>query len=255
MARRRNKSKVTNLLEILVILFLMVVSIGGLFLNDTYKPSEEAAKMVAHPESIMEKIGGVTVTDDFWACEPDATPKAGIILYPGALVDSDSYAPLMTLLAERGIIAVKVNMPMDLAILDKKAADEVLAYYNKNYPDLAWYIGGHSLGGSMAGSYVADHQEEFAGLVLLASYITEDISGSELRVLSLMGSEDGVLSQKRYEENRKNLPADFTEFVIEGGCHAGFGDYGIQKGDNTPSITSTEQIAITAEQIATWMGL
>ena len=52
-----------------------------------------------------------------------------------------------------------------------------------------------------------------------------------------------------YEKYRENLPADFTEVVIPGGCHAYFGCYGAQKGDGTPEITNEEQIRRTAEAI------
>ena len=35
----------------------------------------------------------------------------------------------------------------------------------------------------------------------------------------------------------------------DGGCHAGFGMYGPQDGDGTPTITATEQITRTADAI------
>ena len=94
-----------------------------------------------------------------------------------------------------------------------------------------------------------EHTEEFEGLVLLAAYSTSDLSGSGLQVLSVYGSEDRVLNMDSYEKYRENLPADFTEVVIPGGCHAYFGCYGAQKGDGTPGITNEEQIRRTAEAI------
>ena len=94
-----------------------------------------------------------------------------------------------------------------------------------------------------------EHTEEFEGLVLLAAYSTSDISGSGLQVLSVYGSEDRVLNMDSYEKYREHLPADFTEVVIPGGCHAYFGCYGAQKGDGTPGITNEEQIRRTAEAI------
>lgn len=101
----------------------------------------------------------------------------------------------------------------------------------------------------MAASYLSSHTEEFEGLVLLAAYSTSDLSGSGLQVLSVYGSEDRVLNMDSYEKYRENLPADFTEVVIPGGCHAYFGCYGAQKGDGTPGITNEEQIRRTAEAI------
>ena len=46
-----------------------------------------------------------------------------------------------------------------------------------------------------------------------------------------------------------NLPSDTVEAVIEGGSHAYFGMYGAQDGDGDPSISSSEQIRITVENI------
>lgn len=63
-----------------------------------------------------------------------------------------------------------------------------------------------------------------------------------------------MLNSEKYEKNRMNLPADFSEYVIEGGCHAYFGVYGHQEGDGTPTISNQHQIEITAQQIADWMA-
>lgn len=170
----------------------------------------------------------------------------GLIFYPGGKVEYTSYAPLMETCASYGILCILVEMPANLAVLDKNAADGL----QEQYPDItSWYIGGHSLGGSMAASYVADHIETFDGLVLLGAYSTEDLTDTGLSVLSLYGSEDQVLNRKKYEEYKSNLPTDYQEVIIEGGCHAGFGMYGTQKGDGTPTITNEEQIKQTAEQI------
>jgi len=38
--------------------------------------------------------------------------------------------------------------------------------------------------------------------------------------------------------------------VLEGGCHAYFGAYGAQKGNDTPTLSGGEQIGLTAAQIA-----
>ena len=58
----------------------------------------------------------------------------------------------------------------------------------------------------MAASYAADHADELDGLVLLAAYSTRDLTESGLAVLSVYGSEDGVLDMEKYEQYRSNLP-------------------------------------------------
>lgn len=121
----------------------------------------------------------------------------------------------------------------------------------EQFPDLEhWYIAGHSLGGAMAANYTATHSEDYDGLILLAAYSTKDLTQTSLRVLSIYGSEDSVLNRDSYEKDWANLPADTTEVILGGGCHAQFGGYGPQDGDGIPSISSEEQIRQTAEAIA-----
>ena len=148
--------------------------------------------------------------------------------------------------AEQGIMCVLLEMPFNLAVFDVNAADGI----QEQYPEIEeWYIGGHSLGGSMAASYLADNAEEYEGLILLGSYAANDLSDTDLDVLSIYGSEDKVMNREKYDENKSNLPDDFTEIVIDGGCHAYFGMYGAQDGDGTPVITNEEQIALTVEHV------
>lgn len=165
--------------------------------------------------------------------------ETGLIFYPGGKVEYTAYAPLMRALADNGVL---VRMPLNLAVLNMNAANGI----PEQYPQIKhWYIGGHSLGGSMAASHAAKNAFAYDGLVLLASYSTADLSTSGLSVISIFGSEDGVLNMEKYAEYRRNLPAAFEEHIIEGGCHAGFGSYGPQDGDGMPIMTGEEQIAET----------
>ena len=173
--------------------------------------------------------------------------NVGLIFYPGGKVAVEAYAPLMKSLAEEGITCVLLEMPLNLAVLDNDVAERI----DEILPDVdRWYVGGHSLGGAMAASYAAEHVEEVEGLILLAAYSTKDLTNSGLDVISIYGSEDQVLNRQSYEENRKNLPDDAVEVIIEGGNHAQFGDYGVQEGDGTATIGGEEQLNQTTEKIA-----
>ena len=105
----------------------------------------------------------------------------------------------------------------------------------------------------MAASYAAKRSDELDGLVLLAAYSTADLTNSGLRVYTTYGSEDGVLNREKLEANRENLPSNTIEAVINGGCHAGFGSYGPQKGDGEPTISAEEQQQQTADAVAAWI--
>lgn len=146
--------------------------------------------------------------------------------------------------AEYDILCIVVPMPFNLAILNSNAAEGI----REQFPEVqTWYMGGHSLGGSMAASYISENAEDFEGLILLGSYSLTDVSCT--KVLSLYGSEDKVINRENYEKNKVNLPADFTEIILDGGCHAYFGMYGAQEGDGTPALENEEQIRWTAEKI------
>ena len=66
-------------------------------------------------------------------------------------------------------------------------------------------------------------------------------------MVSIYGSEDGVLNQESYKKYRENLPAEVEEVIIEGGCHAYFGDYGAQDSDGEATITREKQLQLTVE--------
>ena len=92
-----------------------------------------------------------------------------------------------------------------------------------------------------------------AGIVFLGSYPASDLSSTDLAALSIYGSQDGVLNRGNYESAYSHLPANASEIIIDGGNHAGFGDYGTQSGDGEATISRGEQQRITADAIATFM--
>lgn len=172
--------------------------------------------------------------------------KAGLIFYPGGKVEADAYIPLMIACAQQDIFCVIAEMPCYLAVFDKDAAGSII----NEYPEIeSWYIAGHSLGGSMAASYAAENADSFEGIVLLGAYSTADLSETQLDVLSIYGSVDGVMNKSKYDKYKTNLPEDFSEFIIEGGNHAFYGVYGTQRGDGKATVTNEEQIKITANKI------
>ncbi|MBR5301342.1 MAG: alpha/beta hydrolase [Clostridia bacterium] len=217
-------------------LVLTVVTGMTMYLSGGYDASPDA--LAAMERSVPKGHAQAFLPDEI---------RGGLIFYPGGLVDHRAYAPLMQALCDRGVLCLLVQMPLDLAVLDMNAADGLQALY----PDVQrWLIGGHSLGGAMAADYAARHSDAFDGLVLLGAYSAADLSRTELKTLSVYGAQDGVLNREKYDECMKHYPQDFEEIVIDGGCHAYFGDYGAQKGDGVPSISRAEQIAVTADAIA-----
>ena len=240
----RKRKRILILIMVVAVLFAAC----AIYLSDYYHADMSAIED-------MEFTSELSVESEIWedgtlVFTPEEA-ETGLIFYPGGKVEYLAYQPLMQAFAAEGILCVLVEMPFNLAVLDVDAADGI----QEEFPKIEeWYIGGHSLGGSMAASYVADHTDEYEGLVLLASYSTAELANSQLNVISIYGSEDEVLNREKYEKSRSNLPADFTEYVIDGGCHAYFGVYGHQDGDGTPTISNQQQIEITAQQLADWIA-
>ena len=226
-----------------IIGIVLIGSVIGctVYINDYYHAEDMAVTCMAGTDTVT-----VTTLENKNIVFAPENPKEGFIFYPGGKVEYTAYAPLMEELAKQGFLCVLVKMPANLAVFDSNAADGI----QELYPGIEnWYIGGHSLGGAMAASYVSKHVDEYEGLVLLAAYSTADLAESGLNVITIYGSEDGVLNREKLEKYENNLPADAKTVIIQGGCHAYFGYYGEQDGDGTATITKEEQIQKTVEAI------
>ena len=223
-----------------VVAVLSVAAAGANLWVEGQYPYRDAATAALVTDAAVT----VEQTESAIAFIPDE-PVSGFIFYPGGLVPTEAYAPLLHALAEEGVLCVVPVMPFRLAVLDMNAADGIAA----QYPDITrWAIGGHSLGGAMAASYAAGHGEDFAALVLLAAYSTAELP-EDLSVVSIYGDADGVMNREKYAKYRPNLPENAVELIIPGGNHAQFGDYGSQKGDGAATIPPDEQIRQTVQII------
>lgn len=223
--------------SVIILLFLVFI----IYVSDYYRADEVSLEAYTSEFTIDKK----TLEKRITAYVPSSY-DTGFIFYPGGKVESTAYEALMYKLASLGILCVLVEMPFNLAVFDINKASDVFDYY----PNISnWYIGGHSLGGSMAASFIDKKSDKLSGLILLGSYSTADLTDDAIEVLSIYGSCDKVLNIEKYNKNKENLPSNFTEVIIEGGCHSYFGMYGNQKGDGIPSITVEEQISITTSSI------
>ena len=223
---------------VLVIIFAVV----AVFLGQVYKADINA--IYSYNQEYIDGVETKQLDENTTAYLPNGEIKAGFVFYPGAQVECRAYEPLLKACAQKGVVCIIIKMPQNLAIFGINKGVNATEYF----PEVEnWYIGGHSLGGSMASLCAANNTDIFDGVILLASYSTKDISS--LKVLSVYGTEDGVLNMEKYNDNKNNLPKDFEELRIQGGNHAYFGMYGEQKNDGSATISATEQINQTAEEI------
>jgi pimeloyl-ACP methyl ester carboxylesterase len=198
------------------------------------------------PEALdaLGSDANVTVTQDDWIVfKPEGSePTSGLIIYPGGRIDPRSYAPAARAIAEQGYLVVIVPMPLNLAVFDSGAADDVIAAF----PQIQhWAVGGHSLGGAMAAGYAANHPEAVDGLVLWAAYPADnvDLSSSAIRAASIYGSADALADEATILSTKPRLPGETHWVAIAGGNHAQFGWFGNQPGDGAATISRPEQQA------------
>lgn len=235
------KKKLIIIFSSIIAFILLLVGVFYIYVGDYYHATEDA-------DNYLESTEYVEVVDNknMYTFIPN-NADTGIIFYPGGKVEAKSYAPLMMELAsDYGYLCVLIEMPFNLAVLDMNAADGII----DNYSNIdSWYMAGHSLGGSMAASYLANNLDDFDGLILLGAYSTEDFSDKDIDVISIYGENDGVMNKDKYNKYLSNMPVSFYEEIVIGGNHAYFGMYKEQAGDGKASISCLEQINITSNLI------
>ena len=172
-------------------------------------------------------------------------PTTGLIFVPGARVDARAYAHLLRPLVEAGYFVAVLKEPLGFSILDPDHPESVLAVH----PDITyWALGGHSLGGTTAAA-AADAHEQVNGLVLFGAYPASRIERTDLRVISVFGSEDGLVAPAEIERSKANLPAGTVYLEVPGAAHSWFGDYGEQPGDNPGSGDRAAAQALMVEAV------
>ena len=234
MAKKKTKKRI--ILACFTALILLLVLNIIFFAGMHYKADSTALAVLNGSELTSDEK--LESTDKWYVLTPagynSQSDKTVIILYPGANIDSTSYLPLMSKLQDFGYICFISRPILHLAVLDFNAAQKIM----DAYPEIdSWFIAGHSLGGSSAALFSEKHMEETAGLIHLGSFEYGSYPADDTIVI--YGSEDKILSKKR-------LNGEAEEYIISGGNHSQFGNYGNQLFDGQPSITTEEQQEQTA---------
>lgn len=224
----------------IVIVVIAIVGIGvGVLHHQTYAPSASATHFATE----------ATKTNYGIYFKPKRIQGPTVIFYPGALVAPASYSVWAKQIADAGYPVAIVSFPLDLAVLNGNAAATVPVGHD------GYVIGGHSLGGVMACRYATTHAKQRRGVFLLASYPDQkgSLRHSDLPVLSLTGSRDGVLDWHAWQTAKRFLPVKTQYAQLTGGNHAGFGSYGAQRGDRSATVSNTQQQRWVANQLSEWL--
>ena len=237
--------KIKKIIKYSLIGFVSIIIIGVLGMVVWSKTGTYPARMVAL--SALESTDRVTITQDQWIVfEPEMETETGLIFYPGGLVEPSAYAPILHQIAEKGVLVIITPMPLNLAIFNTGAANDVI----DAYPHIStWILAGHSLGGASAAIFAENNPERIDAIALWDSYPADsaDLSDNTIDVISIFGTTNDFPNTENFNDKKYLLPADTIFFGIEGANHAQFGDYGPQKGDVVASISLAEQHEQVAE--------
>jgi pimeloyl-ACP methyl ester carboxylesterase len=214
--------------------FIVAVVVLGFIIwaNSVLAPAPEAFGALRSDAQVTVNL------DKFVAFQPaNKKTTTAFIFYPGARVDYRSYAVPLHRIAAEGYLVILLPVRLNLAILDVNAADRAISAF----PTIRhWVVGGHSLGGVAASLFASKH-DDIDGLVLWASYPSDDsLKNSAMKVISIYGTQD-ISGVTAFEDSRALLPLNAHYVVIQGGNHAQFGDYGIQPVDHEATIARVEQ--------------
>ncbi|MFI3231041.1 MAG: alpha/beta fold hydrolase [bacterium] len=230
MNTKKNKMAFYTLMSVLVIFMSGFLGLN-LYANDYYR-AEDSAISILQTNNSIEILGNLTILK--------GDSDIGIIFYPGAKVEAIAYLPILEKLQAEGLTCVLVEMPYNMAIFNVNGADDILLEDISSLSNVErWYMAGHSMGGGMASSYASKNQDLIDGLILMGAYVYGDYPPEN--ALTIYGTHNSNLEEK----------IDYTQniFIIEGGNHAQFGNYGKQKGDPDADITPQNQQDITVEEI------
>ncbi len=234
--------KAKKILGVIGIIILSFVIVIGIKLSNVYDADDTAYEATRNDDTVK-----VREVDYGWYFNGPSEDDA-LIFYPGTMVDEMAYAPLAHKIAAEGMDVCVVAMPIHNPLVGKKKAKDPMEQHSyKN-----WYIGGHSLGGAMAGEYASSNPYDFKGVVMLAGYPTEKIDDSQ-KLLLIYGTEDGIIDRQQFLKSEDYYPKEVRIEEMKGANYSQFGNYGTQKGDFKAKISSKEQQKKTAKLIVKYM--
>ncbi|WP_353826663.1 alpha/beta hydrolase [Agromyces sp. SYSU T0242] len=236
-------------LALLVVVFLVWAN--------TLFPGDREASLDAWRSDDVE----ITRTDEGFLIEPTGSGNdLGLVFIPGAKVEPSAYLyKLSGIVAATGTTVVITHPTLNLAFFDTRP----LEAFTDAAPDVdRWLVGGHSLGGvracQLAAAQDGSDGPEVVGMVMFGSYCADDVSGTDLAVLSLIGEFDGLSTPDTVAAADDLLPPDAVSVLLEGANHASFGDYGPQPGDGVATVDRQavhDDIAAAVEEFLVTSGL
>lgn len=219
-----------------------------------YRASSDAHAALESTSTI-----NVSPHNGYWRFEPQRGAEAGLLFFPGALVDPVAYAPIAREVAEHGHTVLLIQVPRRGAFGGAESTELSVRYMRALRETVQsggpprWVVAGHSRGGVISSNVVRSLHAGIAGLVLIGTSHPRDFSLVHLQipVTQIYGTRDTIADVDKVIAARRNLPVSLETVQIDGGNHSQFGSYGFQPGDWPATISREEQRRRTVEAIVT----
>jgi predicted esterase len=263
---------------LLVLMGLLMLAVGPYFarrLNphrlEAHPEAKEAIRRgVENGSVVIEPWYDLYLPSEFSSGENDQSCRgigSGLVLFPGALIDHRAYGVIAGQLAAEGMVVLVPNceparLPASVFGANADWVLETLAgIKDKHHVTVQdWSVGGHSQGAAVAATMIEKISDDvISKLVMWGAYSLSglNLTNSTAQILLVTASEDGFYPDEGMAENKlfQQLPVRVSSldestanttfwYDIQGGNHAGFGNYGPQtlfKVDGNRTISLEEQ--------------
>ena len=246
MAKKRKLEK--TILKLAVLIFFVVAISYIFWLQKTFEVTERADQAMLNTPgiSVIEKDSGVIDFVPRSSGGDEQSMDVGIIIYPGEKIEPKSYANIARKLAQNGypvsILKLRLNQP-DLSFGKGTSLIESKKDIKR------WYILAHANGANIAYKD-ALKIKNISGFVFMGA-IPEgnDLNLVNMPVLSIWGTNDGLLDFSKTNEIKKRLPQSADYYMLEGGNSTNFADIELVSGDEEAVVSPSDQQTKTVRQI------
>lgn len=165
----------------------------------------------------------------------------GLIFYVGSAIEPSYYSYLAGALARQGYLVVIPKVKLNLAYIYYADYEEAFS----NYPNVKFFVGGHSQGGGAAIRRSYENASSIVGTILYSPmayrhklvdengnsvldennveiYINDNLLEVDLPTLLLEAANDHVLPDSTKTDARARLKEGYTHHVISPGSHMSF---------------------------------
>lgn len=233
---------------------IVVVAVGVLLvwlLNPSDVRGTAMAAVAADPDLTLEQQDGYLVL-----APSRGAVREAIVFYPGGHASARAYVPTWApVVAATGTMVLIPDMPLSLAFLNSDAAKPIMA----DWPDVErWWLGGHSMGGIAASDHLAEHPDlDVQGLILWAAPPGRDadLAATDLRVLTVTGSRDAIVTTDEVRSALPRLPEGTRVVEIDGMEHHQFGAYDSFFGEGDPALSDERAHELLAAATETFLAV